>query len=369
MVTPWPYYLGSRPPLGGRLKSCPADFVVEEIPAYQPAGTGEHLFLWIEKVDTSAEQLLHHLARALHIAPSDIGVAGLKDRRAITRQWVSVPAHCAPRLSAIDTPQIHLLTTSRHPHKLRTGHLKGNRFQIVVRELTAGSSVGGEPNLSAEATPARQMERIGQTAQDLVRRILQRGFPNYYGDQRFGRDRETLQWGYDLLLGAKAPHEIPAVRRKFFLRLALSAAQADLFNRALAARLADGLVDTVLAGDVMEVVASGGKFLVEDPRLEQPRCDRYETVITGPMFGPKMRQPRHIPWEREQRLLLEAGLNLEAFQRYGKLLPGTRRPYLVRPSELSVAVVPEGLQFVFTLPPGAYATMLLREVLVTTEGG
>lgn len=367
MDTPWPYYHGSRPPLSGRLKSCPADFVVEEIPAYLPTGTGEHLFLWIEKVDTSAEQLCHHLARTLHISPGDIGVAGLKDRRAITRQWVSVPAHCAPRLSAIDTPQIHLLASKRHPHKLRTGHLKGNRFQIVVRDLTA-EPTGEEHRQCTEGTATSQRERIGQTAQHLVSRILQRGFPNYYGEQRFGRDRETWQWGYDLLIGAKAPCEIPAVRRKFFLRLALSAAQADLFNRALAARLADGLVDTVLAGDVMEVVATGGKFLVEDPLLEQPRCDRYETVITGPMFGPKMRLPRGVPWEREQRLLVEAGLSIEAFRRFGKLLPGTRRPYLVRPSELHVAVVPEGLQFVFTLPPGAYATMLLREVLATEEG-
>lgn len=368
MVTPWPYYHGSRPPLSGRLKSCPADFVVEEIPAYQPAGTGEHLFLWIEKVDTSAEQLLQHLARTLHISPGDIGVAGLKDRRAITRQWVSVPARCASQLSAIDTPQIHLLACHRHPHKLRTGHLQGNRFQIVVRDLTAEATVSGEQGTNTESTATSREERIGQTAQHLVSRILQRGFPNYYGDQRFGRDRETLQWGYDLLVGAKTSRETPAVRRKFFLRLALSAAQADLFNRALAARLADGLVDTVLAGDVMEVVASGGKFLVEDPSLEQPRSDRYETVITGPMFGPKMRLPRHVPWEREQRLLVEAGLNLAAFERFGKLLPGTRRPYLVRPSELSVAVVPEGLQFVFTLPPGAYATMLLREVISTADG-
>jgi tRNA pseudouridine13 synthase len=115
------------------------------------------------------------------------------------------------------------------------------------------------------------------------------------------------------------------------------------------------------------VVASGGKFVAEDPVIEQPRCDAYETVITGPMFGPKMRSPAGVPAERELRLLEAEGLQPLGFGTFGDLLSGARRPYLVRPSELSVAAEAEGLRFQFTLPPGAYATTLLRELVMTEE--
>jgi tRNA pseudouridine13 synthase len=382
----YPHFHGHPPPLAGRLKSLPHDFVVEEIPAYLPAGEGHHLFLWLEKVDISAEQLLRHLARTLHIASTDIGLAGLKDRRAVTRQWVSVPAACVDRLPAVETDQIHVLEIHRHSHKLRTGHLRGNRFRILLRDAacrdlspdpvhsTAPTSAPawfgspGGPEQHPPPDPVGATARGGaacsaalRQAQALAAVICQRGFPNYFGEQRFGREGDTLQWGWDLLTQAKSPRDIPYSRRKFLLKLALSAVQAELFNRALAERLGDGLVDTVLAGDVMAVVASGGQFLAEDPAVEQPRCDRYETVITGPLFGPKMRQPRGEPGEREQRLLTHVGLSPAAFAAFGHLLAGTRRAYLVRPPELLVSAVPEGLRFEFTLPPGVYATTLLRE--------
>ncbi len=358
-----PRWHDDLPQLAGRLKTAPEDFLVEEIPAYEPSGSGEHLFLWIEKRDLSGEQLLRQLGRALQISPGDIGSAGLKDRFAVTRQWVSVPARTEPQLSTLASDQFHILRSIRHGNKLRTGHLKGNRFSILVRSV---SPVSGDGIAGIPPSPTAGFEAMDIAGQ-MAARLQARGFPNYYGDQRFGQDGETLSLGFDLLAGRKTPRDIPYSRRKFLLRLSLSAAQSELFNRVLAERLRDQLLDTVLAGDVMEVTASGGKFLAEDPAVEQARCDAAETVITGPMFGPKMKQPAGIPAEREARILAETGLAIDQFGGFGDLMSGTRRPLVIRPGDLRVAAEPEGLRFDFTLPPGVYATTLFREILVPAD--
>ncbi len=316
------------------------DFVVEEISAYTPSGTGEFLFLLVEKTGISAEQLVSHLARCLRIAHQDVGTAGMKDRQAVTRQTVSVPLRCLPLIESFVHEQIRVLEVHRHPHKLRTGHLRGNRFSILIRDVVD------------DALPK---------AQAIAARLIQTGVPNFFGDQRFGRDAETLKLGLELLQGTKSPGAIPRARRKFLLRLALSAVQSALFNRALVERMADGLVHQVLAGDVMQVVASGGPFVVDDPAREQPRFDSREIVISGPLFGPKMKRPVGEVASREDRLLANSGIPREAFERFSNLTPGTRRPYLIWPEELKIAGEAEGIRLAFTLPSGCYATVVLRE--------
>ncbi len=338
------------PLLSGDLKTTPEDFIVEEIPAYEPSGEGEHLFLWIEKRDLSGEQMLKHLSRVVGLKPHEIGCAGIKDRRAVTRQWLSIPAKLESAVAAAESEQLRILKSVRHGNKLRTGHLKGNRFSILVRN----------PHIASDQSSIDFMT----AAQQLVERIAHLGFPNYYGEQRFGHQGETLQLGFNLITKRRSPRDIPFSRRKFLLRLSLSAAQSELFNRALAARLNDGLLTTVLAGDVLEVVASGGKFVAEDTRLEQPRCDAGETAVTGPMFGPKMKPPTGVPAEREAAILTEASLTVDQFQGFGDILTGTRRPYVIRPEQLTVALDDQGLRFELMLPSGVYATTLLAEVLV-----
>ena len=335
-----PLLTADIPGIGGRIKQEPDDFMVEEIPVYEPSGEGEHLFLWIEKRDTAAEQLQRHIARALGISSREIGTAGLKDRRAVTRQYVSVPAACADRIGAVDTDDIHVLRHALHGNKLRTGHSRGNRFSIRLREV------------NDDAMELAEAVRL---------RILKNGFPNDFGTQRFGINNETLTLGLALLTGNKRPKDIPGSRRRFLLKFALSAAQSHLFNRALNDRLTDGLTDRVLMGDVMQVVASGGPFVVDDVQREQGRLDQRETAITGPMFGPKMRSPAGEPAERERRVLEECGVSESDFLRHRKLTPGTRRPFVVFPDGLIVSAEQNSLQLEFALPRGAYATSLLRE--------
>jgi tRNA pseudouridine13 synthase len=340
MIDPLPFITAELPGIAGELKTCPEDFSVEEIPAYSPSGAGEFLFLWIEKSGLSSEQMVSHLARELNIAHQDIGVAGMKDRQAITRQMVSVPARCEADLGRFQHDQLRVLEVRRHGNKLRTGHLKGNRFSILLR------------GVAADALPR---------ARAIADRLAASGIPNYFGDQRFGRDNETLELGFELLRGTKRPGAIPRARRKFLLRLALSAVQSSLFNQALAARLAEGTLQTVLPGDVMQVVASGGPFVVEDQPREQARFDAGEIVISGPIFGPKMKPPAGAVAVREEALLAASGLTRDAFTQYANLTPGTRRPYLIRLEDLGITQEREGIRFAFTLPSGSYATVVLRE--------
>jgi tRNA pseudouridine13 synthase len=223
---------------------------------------------------------------------------------------------------------------------LRTGHLRGNRFSILIRDVPPGAE---------------------QLARAIGGELVTTGVPNFFGDQRFGRDAETLTLGLQLLQGTKSPGDIPRGRRKFLLRLALSAVQSALFNRALVERMSDGFISQVLAGDVMQVVASGGPFVVVDPVIEQSRFDAREIVVSGPIFGPKMKQPADEVARREARLLESTGIPAEAFERFSKLTPGTRRPYLIWPEGLKISAEPAGIRLEFSLPSGCYATVVLRE--------
>lgn len=336
-----PYLTASIPGCGGTLKSDPEDFVVEELPAYEPSGEGEHLFLWVEKRDVAADDLVRHIADVMGFNKDDVGVAGMKDRRAVTRQYVSVPAACEDRLAAIDTDSIRVLSSSRHGNKLRTGHLRGNHFEITLRDV----------NCRTDCQSVRQMADTSST----------QGFPNYYGEQRFGIDGETLTLGLDLLTGRRKPRAIPHRQRRFLLRLALSSVQSALFNEILAQRLQDGLLHTVLAGDVMQVRASGGPFVADEVSVEQTRFDAGETVITGPMFGPKMRRPIGPAAEWEMEMLDRFDLTREHFSAWKRLLPGTRRPLLAFASGLAIEQTGSDLRLVFSLDRGVYATTLLRE--------
>ncbi|MBX7102470.1 MAG: tRNA pseudouridine(13) synthase TruD [Gemmataceae bacterium] len=336
-MTPTPLLTADLPGTGGRLKAELDDFEVEEIPAYEPSGDGPHLYLWIEKRDLGGEFFLRQVAQRLGIRPGDVGTAGIKDRRAVTRQWVSVPAETEPRLGSLDGDGIRMLKTTRHGNKLKPGHLRGNRFRILIRDV-------GTDGLAR--------------CESILGRIRTHGLPNYYGSQRFGRNGETATLGFRQL------REGPDRRLSPFLRkLSLSAAQSDLFNDYLSRRLTDGLLRTVMVGDVLGKWPAGGMFTCMDATVDQPRFDAREVVSTGPMFGRKMFPAGGIPAEREAALLRDRQLTPDSFRGFGQLLDGTRRHNLVYINDLEVASEDTGLRLSFSLPSGCYATVLLREVM------
>jgi len=341
-----PLLTANLPGICGRIKTLPEDFIVDEIPAYEPCGSGEHLFLWVEKRDMGAEYFQRQIARRLDIAPGAVGMAGLKDRRAVTRQLVSVPAAVETNLVHLDGDGIRVLRVSRHTNKLKPGHLHGNRFQILIRDV--------DPAAPERLTP-------------IFKRLRADGLPNFYGAQRFGNDGETAHMGFFLLMGEPyvAIGRKPNLRSPFLRKLALSAAQSALFNVYLAHRMTDGLFRRVLDGDVMMKWPAGGMFVALDAPREQERFDRRETVPGGPMYGRKTYAAAGAAAEREAAVLKEAELTPARFRAFGKLLPGTRRHNIVYCDDLAAEETSDGVRLSVTLPAGTYATVLLREVMKT----
>jgi tRNA pseudouridine13 synthase len=339
-LAPLPMVTADFPGVGGRIKSEPEDFEVEEIPAYQPCGQGDHLYLWLEKRGMGAEFFVRQLARRLDISTAEIGTAGLKDRHAVTRQMVSVPLRAETQLAQLEGDGIRLLSVSRHGNKLKAGHLHGNRFRILLR--------GTAPDAAERLPP-------------LMDKLRAEGWPNYYGPQRFGRDGETVRLGLAMLRPAEGA-EPAKVRNPFLRKLALSAAQSAVFNHYLAARLRDGLLRRVIGGDVMAKWPFGGMFVAEDVTREQARLDARETIPAGPIVGRKTFPAAGEAADREAAALAESGITRVALTRFGKLLSGTRRHNLIYADDLAAAVEPEGVRLTFTLPAGSYATVLLREI-------
>ena len=343
-----PAVFPDAPRVVARVKDRPEDFVVEEVPAYLPCGEGSHLFLWIEKRDCAGADLLHRLAAALAIPSSDIGYAGTKDRRAVTRQWVSVPDSCETRVMAgLSLSGIRILGVSRHRNKLRLGHLRGNWFRILLR----GADPARVPDL---ARTAAELERAGSF--------------NFFGPQRFGRVSESLRLGLALL--ETGPDDDPRFRRtgRFERRMALSAVQSAVFNLVLRERFERGLVRRVLAGDILARTDSGALFVCEDPVTDQARADSGEVVITGPVPGHHSHPALGEAGEIEQSVLARAGLGPETFRRFAGLMRGARRAFTVRPSDLRVEADPDGIVLSFYLPKGAYASVLLREFVRGAPG-
>lgn len=328
-----PAVTAELPGVGGVLRSTLDDFRVVEEPSYLPQGSGSHLYLYVRKRGVTTRALVSAL-QAAGVPDARIGVAGLKDKHAVTEQWLSIPWGQAEAADALDALEgVEVVTRSRHKNKLGTGHLRGNRFEVIVRDLSA----------DAEAR-----------ARAVLDRLVAGGAPNYFGPQRFGRFGRNAVDGLKLLRG----EQVPGDRR--LQRFFVSAVQSHLFNRLLADRIVDGLYDTVLPGDWARRLDSGGVFRVED-EAEGARAARLEITALLPLHGRKVRISSDEPGRREEAALAALGL------RWRDLVGrrGDRRPSRVVPRDVEVEQVPDGLRLAFALPKGAYATSVLREVTKT----
>lgn len=338
---PW-----NAPPLfSATCKATCEDFVVEEVPTYTPTGDGEHLFLWLQKRDVSAGELQQILCRELKIHDRDLGIAGQKDKKALTFQWVSVPATCESRVEVFQHDRIQIHQTARHSNKLRTGHLIGNRFQIVLRAT-------GPQATEPQATETERLVR------QRLEKLAESGFPNYFGDQRFGRDGATLLAGTDFLTASNSQRKKRRLSR-FQRKMFVSAVQSAIFNQVVNARVKAGTVGAPVDGDV--VCRQGG---IRPFLFSNRNSDEQERLIPmGPLFGPKMMQAEGEILESEQQVLSEMGLHPDHFDSV-KLTPGARRPMLAWPENCEISLTDEGhLKLQFELKAGTYATVLLREIV------
>lgn len=401
---PHRYLTSGLPGVGGTLKGTPEDFFVEEVPLYPASGAGEHAYIEIEKTDLSTFEALERLGRALGVHPGEFGYAGLKDRKGVTRQRVSVAGVPPERVRALEIPQLKVLSVDLHTNKLRVGHLRGNRFRIRVRGV------------------APQAE---ERARRVFEVLLAKGLPNYFGQQRFGNRGDAHIAGRSLLredweaavrriLGHPAPTERnPEVvrAREAFARgdyqaaweafpgsyreekkllqyilkagenwagaakrlggpsrkIYLTAYQSFLFNVALSRRLErlGGDLGRFVEGDIAYLHRNAALFRVEDLEEAAARARRFEISPSGPIFGKKMLRPRGLELEIEEEILRAEGLRLEDFHKLSQhlQLEGGRRPFRVRIDELSWSVEGSDLLVSFFLPKGSYATVVLRELM------
>jgi tRNA pseudouridine13 synthase len=329
------------------LRHVPEDFVVCEIPLYDPSGDGEHLFLTIEKRNLTTADATAKICTALGVDVGSAGHAGMKDRRAVATQTISVPfaAHRSPdEALAAGSADLVVTRAVRHRHKLRPGHLQGNRFSIVVREIQPSAIEG----------VVAELGEIGR-----------RGVPNAFGRQRFGRDGQNPERALAWLSGRDRG---PRDRRE--RRLLFSALQSHFFNLVLDKRIEDGTWDRPLSGDLLKKHQTGGLFLCEDAAADALRAAAGELSPTGPIFGIKMRWPEGRPAEIERAVLHDAACGSSPFDAHPKLGEGSRRALRLFADGLRterLAEDPTALRVDFVLPKGGYATTLLGCALTLEE--
>lgn len=321
-------------PASGLLRVEPEDFVVEEELGFAPAGSGTHLLLKVRKRNANTQWVAGELARLAGCRPFEIGYAGLKDRRAVALQWYSVPR---PR-SAVDWHAAHaesfeILEVHLHTRKLPRGALAGNRFAVRIRT----------PGVAGTELAAHLAGRLDA--------IAQRGVPNYFGSQRFGRNAGNLQH-------LDAPQRLPPQQRGF----ALSAARSVIFNALLAARVTDGSWEHLQAGDVANLDGRGSVFCVAavDAPLSE-RCRRLEIHPTGPLWG------EGSPLSAGELLELETGIAARYPQAAAACVAARmsqeRRSLRMAVHELRCEVEAQAVRIHFRLARGCFATAVLAELI------
>jgi tRNA pseudouridine13 synthase len=292
------------------IRARPEDFRVQEILGFEPSGIGEHLYLELRKRNANTHWVAEQIARNFGLRTEDVGYAGLKDRHAVSTQWFSVRdpvAELEPGSMAI--AGVEVLRWGRHPRKLRPGSHAGNRFRLVMRALAMDDELGA------------RLELIGRL-----------GVPNYFGPQRFGHDGQTLRQAIEWLEQGRP--RLPRFKHGLYL----SAARALLFNRVLTARVRHETWRTPLVGDVLA-----------------------QALPTGPLWGRGRSATSGEALVVERDALAGTETVCEALEHVG--LRQERRAMVLRPKDLSHEAAGDGAVSVsFALPPGAYATVVLREI-------
>lgn len=323
-----------------KLKSHPQDFIVQETLAFPLSGQGEHLYLYIRKTNANTDWVSKQLARLLCVAPRDIGYAGLKDRHGITAQWFSLPGKniSQEKLATLQIEGVEILEVQRHERKLRKGAIKHNRFMICLRDI--------------DVDPGLLEQRLAL--------IAQQGVPNYFDEQRFGRQRSNLNAAQQMFRRALKPS-------RFQRGMYLSAARAWLFNHILARRVTQHCWDTALAGDVFWLEGTRRFFTPTEIDADiRSRLVQGDIHPTGALWGEGELQSRDAVAQLEQEVASEWQEIADGL--VSARVAQDRRSLRVMPQNLchNLDAGQHTLNLGFALPAGAYATAVIRE-LVQTE--
>lgn len=332
------YALG-QPVVQANIRQSAEDFQVDEDLGFAPDGSGEHIMLHVRKRHTNTEWLARQIARFYGVKPMDVSYAGLKDRLAVTTQWFSVhlPKSEEPDAAGLNNEEVEILQAVRHQRKLRRGTLRGNRFVLVLRDVSGDKA-------------------------DLEQRLQNmQAVPNYFGAQRFGHDEQNLVKAASLLTG-----EIK-VKDRHKRGMYISSARSFLFNQILSLRVASGAWQQALAGDVMQLDGSHSLFDYDSADAEIPaRLAAMDVHPTGPLWGRGRLRVQADTLALEQDCLQQWAELLNGLEHVG--LEQERRSLRLPVRDWAWEWLDEtSLRLQFFLPAGAYASAVLRELCLSQE--
>ena len=327
-------YLQKTPPKQtALLKAECADFVVKEQLGYDMSGDGEFVAVKVRKTDCNTLFVGEQLAKIAGISARNMSYAGLKDRKAVTEQWFSLqmPGQPTPDFSQFSLDGVEILDATRHQRKIRIGSLQGNHFEILLRNV--------------EETDELKV-RLDFLAKN--------GFPNYFTEQRFGRDGNNLT---QALRWANGEIKVKDRNKRSFY---LSAARSEMFNLIVSKRMELNLAQQILVGDVLQLNGSHSWFVVdesEDLAQLQQRLAQQDVLLTAPLIGEEDKSA--VDFEHEIFAQHQALFALMRQER----MKAARRPILMQPQHFQWQFEPNGLRLQFALPAGSYATALIRELV------
>lgn len=319
-----------------QLKACAEDFQVDEVLDIALSGSGEHLWLWIEKRLLNTEEAARRLAKAAGVSLRNISYAGLKDRQALTRQWFSIhlPGKTDPQLSAAEGEDLRILDAQRHSRKLQRGAHAANGFTIRLTDLKADRA----------ALDAR------------LQVIAAQGVPNYFGLQRFGEKGNNLLGALEYAQRNELPQQ-----RNLRSRL-LSTGRSALFNRVLAQRVKNQTWNTAQVGDVLAFSGSRSFFVAGPDECDDPRLAQLDVHPTGPLWGDGAMPSQAQTLQDEQQVAAFWPELCTWLERAN--LKQERRILRVPVRDLTWSYPSDDcLQLHFILPPGCFATVVLRELV------
>jgi tRNA pseudouridine13 synthase len=330
-------YAHGGPPLRGVLRAAPEDFVVDEDLGFEPDGSGEHIFLRVEKRGANTDWVARELSKFAGVRPDAVSYSGMKDRHAVTRQTFSLhmPGKSDPDWDALRSDEFRVLSFARHSRKLKRGTHKRNLFKIILRDVDGDSA----------------------RVDDVVRAVGANGVPNYFGDQRFGRNAANVDRALAMFAGKRVQrHE---------RSLLLSAARSQLFNAVLAERVRDRNWNHPLDGDVWMLAGSHSIFGPEPITDELvKRCSGGDIDPTGPLWGAGDLRSNALVAELEQRVVSEYLVLAEGLVAEG--LKQERRSLVLRPENFTAAwLTDRDFELSFVLKTGSYATVIIREICAT----
>ncbi len=332
-----PYVCADVAGTGGQIRQETEDFQVEELPLYLPEGKGSHSYAFIEKRNLSTRDVFVKLLEA-GIPERNIGVAGLKDKAAIARQWMSVPRKFEDALKSLDDfEDIRILELSRHKNKLAIGHLTGNRFKLRVRG-------------TAEEALAENAIELARASIDIINSS---GMPNFFGPQRFGNYGNNAMDGYKILMGERVPGG------KQLKRFFISSLQSALFNQNVCWRLERGHYTGLVSGDWAKKHDTGGEFEVKELETELPRALNNDISALLPLYGKKIKIAEGDAGALEREVLEHFEIEWDAFT--GRR--GARRITRIFPKDIELEEESDGYTVSFSLPKGAFATVFMREIM------